>query len=94
MHARGGYFLREDPAAFDAPFFSITTKGKYHQLLQRLVSLFQLLKPPTDAAAMDPQQRWLLEAAYRAMENGEFLCLIPPKSFHVNASNIIQLVYR
>lgn len=25
-HSQGGYFLNEDPAAFDAPFFSLTEK--------------------------------------------------------------------
>ncbi|KAF2470531.1 polyketide synthase PksD [Lindgomyces ingoldianus] len=44
----GSYFLNGDPAAFDAPFFSITAH---------------------EAAAMDPQQRWLLETSYRALEN-------------------------
>ncbi|KEY72258.1 hypothetical protein S7711_00257 [Stachybotrys chartarum IBT 7711] len=48
MQSTGGGFLRDDPAAFDAPFFSITSK---------------------EAAAMDPQQRWLLETSYRALEN-------------------------
>ncbi|KAH9903662.1 polyketide synthase PksD [Xylariomycetidae sp. FL2044] len=48
ISARGGYFLSEDPAAFDAPFFSIA---------------------PKEAEAMDPQQRWLLETSYRALEN-------------------------
>ncbi|RMZ80672.1 hypothetical protein DV738_g2743, partial [Chaetothyriales sp. CBS 135597] len=42
------HFLRENIAAFDAPFFSIT---------------------PAEAAGMDPQQRGLLETAYRAFEN-------------------------
>lgn len=46
---RGGHFLREDLAVFDAAFFAITA---------------------TEAAAMDPQQRMLLETAYRALENG------------------------
>ncbi|KAK4203182.1 polyketide synthase [Triangularia verruculosa] len=48
LYSRGGYFMKGDPAAFDAPFFSITAK---------------------EAAAMDPQQRWLLETSYRALEN-------------------------
>ncbi|KAH7329671.1 hypothetical protein B0I35DRAFT_507893 [Stachybotrys elegans] len=43
-----GNFLREEPAVFDAPFFSITSQ---------------------DAASMDPQQRWLLEGAYHALES-------------------------
>ncbi|KAJ8130428.1 hypothetical protein O1611_g3200 [Lasiodiplodia mahajangana] len=43
-----GYFLNDDPAAFDAPFFSIN---------------------PQEAAAMDPQQRWILETAFHAFEN-------------------------
>ncbi|KAI1349204.1 polyketide synthase PksD [Xylaria sp. FL0043] len=48
LYSRGGYFMNGDPAAFDAPFFSITTQ---------------------EAVAMDPQQRWLLETSYRALEN-------------------------
>ncbi|KAI0100989.1 fatty acid synthase S-acetyltransferase [Nemania sp. FL0031] len=44
----GAYFVEEDPAVFDAPFFSITTK---------------------EAAGMNPQQRWALEASYHAFEN-------------------------
>ena len=50
MNVKGGHFLVEDLAVFDAPFFSLT---------------------PAEAASMDPQQRWLLETAYRALENGE-----------------------
>ncbi|KAK4200731.1 thiolase-like protein [Triangularia verruculosa] len=45
---KGGHFIEEDLAVFDADFFTIS---------------------PTEAAAMDPMQRWLLEAAYRALEN-------------------------
>ncbi|KAK8850862.1 polyketide synthase [Apiospora arundinis] len=45
---RGGHFIQDDLAAFDADFFSIA---------------------PTEASAMDPMQRWLLETAYRALEN-------------------------
>ena len=26
---------------------------------------------PSEAASMDPMQRWLLEVAYRALENGQ-----------------------
>ncbi|RYP49220.1 hypothetical protein DL768_005037 [Monosporascus sp. mg162] len=48
LRGRGAHFLKEDPAVFDAPFFSITSK---------------------EAAAMDPQQRWVLETAYHAFEN-------------------------
>ncbi|KAI0509380.1 polyketide synthase PksD [Xylaria bambusicola] len=48
LSSRGAHFLRDDPTAFDAPFFSITAK---------------------EAASMDPQQRWLLETSYRALEN-------------------------
>ncbi|KAI0385542.1 polyketide synthase PksD [Hypomontagnella monticulosa] len=48
LSSKGGHFVREDPAIFDAPFFSITTK---------------------EAASMDPQQRWLLETSFRALEN-------------------------
>ncbi|TGO19730.1 hypothetical protein BPAE_0335g00010 [Botrytis paeoniae] len=44
----GGFFMQDDLGAFDAPFFSITSK---------------------EAAAMDPQQRGILETAYRALEN-------------------------
>ncbi|KAH9906956.1 fatty acid synthase S-acetyltransferase [Xylariomycetidae sp. FL2044] len=47
-YGNGGHFLKQDPAAFDAPFFSITNQ---------------------EAASMDPQQRWALEAAYHAFEN-------------------------
>lgn len=46
---RGGHFLKEDLAIFDASFFSITA---------------------SEAMAMDPQQRMLLETAYTALENG------------------------
>jgi acyl transferase domain-containing protein len=49
MNVNGGHFLKEDIAAWDAPFFSIT---------------------PNEANSMDPQQRILLENAYRALENG------------------------
>ncbi|KAI0181683.1 putative polyketide synthase [Hypoxylon sp. FL1284] len=45
---KGGHFIAENPAAFDAEFFSIS---------------------PAEAMAMDPMQRWLLEVAYRALEN-------------------------
>ncbi|KAH8897429.1 hypothetical protein GQ53DRAFT_791898 [Thozetella sp. PMI_491] len=48
LHGRGAHFVKEDPAVFDAPFFSIS---------------------PQEAAAMDPQQRWALEASYHALEN-------------------------
>ncbi|KAH7384895.1 hypothetical protein BKA64DRAFT_152726 [Cadophora sp. MPI-SDFR-AT-0126] len=45
---KGGHFLKEDIAAWDAPFFSTTSH---------------------EAAAMDPQQRILLEISYEAFEN-------------------------
>ncbi|KAI0407872.1 polyketide synthase PksD, partial [Xylaria palmicola] len=48
LPAKGAHFLKGDPAAFDAPFFSVTAK---------------------EARSMDPQQRWLLETSYRALEN-------------------------
>ncbi|KAI0197537.1 polyketide synthase PksD [Astrocystis sublimbata] len=48
LSSKGGHFLKSDPGAFDAPFFSITAK---------------------EAASMDPQQRWLMETSYRALEN-------------------------
>ncbi|ORX94601.1 hypothetical protein BCR34DRAFT_608222 [Clohesyomyces aquaticus] len=48
IRAKGGHFLGEDPALFDAPFFSITA---------------------SEAAAMDPQQRMMLETCYLALEN-------------------------
>ncbi|KAK4107386.1 putative polyketide synthase [Canariomyces notabilis] len=45
---KGGHFVKDDLAVFDAGFFSIS---------------------PTEAASLDPMQRWLLETAYRALEN-------------------------
>ncbi|XXH03853.1 hypothetical protein Hte_010259 [Hypoxylon texense] len=48
LSPKGGHFVREDPAMFNAPFFSITSK---------------------EAVSMDPQQRWLLETSYQALEN-------------------------
>ncbi|KAI1843955.1 hypothetical protein JX266_009821 [Neoarthrinium moseri] len=48
LGSRGAHFLSQDPAIFDAPFFSITRN---------------------EAIAMDPQQRYALEASYRAFEN-------------------------
>ncbi|KAG9254197.1 uncharacterized protein F5Z01DRAFT_622595 [Emericellopsis atlantica] len=45
---RGGHFLKEKVAAFDAPFFNIGAD---------------------EAAAIDPQQRFLLETSYEALEN-------------------------
>jgi acyl transferase domain-containing protein len=49
---RGGHFIADDPARFDAPFFSIQ---------------------PAEAECMDPQQRFLLETSYHALENGEHI---------------------
>ncbi|KAF1947383.1 polyketide synthase-like protein [Clathrospora elynae] len=46
--SRGGHFIVDDPARFDAPFFSIQ---------------------PAEAECMDPQQRFLLETSYHALEN-------------------------
>ncbi|KAF5020446.1 hypothetical protein F66182_7525 [Fusarium sp. NRRL 66182] len=48
LNVTKAHFLKDDVAAFDAPFFSIT---------------------PAEAGGMDPQQRGLLENAYRALEN-------------------------
>ena len=45
---RGGHFLRQDVAAFDTNFFSISE---------------------SEASAMDPQARIMLEIAYEAFEN-------------------------
>lgn len=50
FNGRRGHFIDDDVAAFDAPFFSVTSK---------------------EAKAMDPMQRWTLEASYRAFEKGE-----------------------
>ncbi|KAF5531595.1 polyketide synthase [Fusarium napiforme] len=47
-NGKGGHFITDDVAAFDAPFFSLTAK---------------------EASAMDPMQRWTLEATYHAFEN-------------------------
>jgi acyl transferase domain-containing protein len=52
----GGHFLADDPARFDAPFFSIK---------------------PAEAECLDPQQRFLLETTYQALENGEFTLQYP-----------------
>jgi acyl transferase domain-containing protein len=46
-NARGGFFLQQDIATFDAKFFNI---------------------PEAEAAAIDPQQRMLLEVSYEALE--------------------------
>lgn len=56
FNGRGGHFI-DDVAAFDAPFFSVTSK---------------------EAKAMDPMQRWTLEASYRAFEKGSKKLAIPP----------------
>ena len=45
---RGGHFLKQDVAAFDANFFNISH---------------------SEAVAIDPQQRLMLEVAYEAFEN-------------------------
>lgn len=50
MNVKGGHFIKDDPAVFDAGFFSIS---------------------PNEAASMDPQQRWLLENVYDALQNGK-----------------------
>ncbi|KAF4335671.1 polyketide synthase [Fusarium beomiforme] len=47
-NGKGGHFINDNIASFDAPFFSVTAK---------------------EAAAMDPMQRWTLEATYHAFEN-------------------------
>lgn len=54
--SRGGHFIADDPARFDAPFFSIQ---------------------PAEAECMDPQQRFLLETSYHALENGTNGPIIP-----------------
>lgn len=56
-----GHFIDDDVAAFDAPFFSVTSK---------------------EAKAMDPMQRWTLEASYRAFEKGEKNILIHHSAQH------------
>ena len=48
LNHRGGHFLDQNMAAFDAGFFGI---------------------PPSEAHAMDPQQRMQLETTYEALEN-------------------------
>ncbi|KAI4948187.1 hypothetical protein J4E91_006181 [Alternaria rosae] len=55
VYSKNAHFVKDDPAAFDAAFFSITSK---------------------EAASMDPQQRWLLETSYKALENAG----IPPET--------------
>jgi hypothetical protein len=56
VSSRGGNFIKDDPARFDAPFFSI---------------------PPAEADCMDPQQRFLLETTYHALENGVYFSKLP-----------------
>lgn len=55
--------MKENIAAFDAPFFTMT---------------------PAEAESMDPLQRWLLETAYEALENGEFTQFFT--QFHIPVS--------
>lgn len=50
--------------------------------------VFITLNSTKDAASMDPQQRWTLEAAYRAMENCKPDILCPRSMMNVWLSSI------
>ena len=66
-NVRGGHFLKDDIATFDAPFFSMS---------------------PNEAQSMDPQQRWLLETTYEALENAGLSmdsCVGSDTSVHVGS---------
>lgn len=74
----------------EACMFSALTNEVTHQtssrgghFLEEPISLFDAPFfgiPSVEAAAMDPQQRGILETAYRAFENGMFwcICIGPP----------------
>ncbi|KAI1080984.1 hypothetical protein F5B20DRAFT_588940 [Whalleya microplaca] len=66
---RGGHYLTGDIAAFDAPFFAISS---------------------TEAKAMDPQLRLLLETSYHALESaGQPLEAVRGSSTSVFVGNLI-----
>lgn len=69
-HVRGGHFLEQDIAAFDAPFFGIPTQTAIvsgHTELAPAVRRHQT----NDQQALDPQLRIQLEVVYEALEDGE-----------------------
>jgi hypothetical protein len=72
--------LKEDIAAFDAPFFNISPLEA-----KVCVSIPEMSAAPDTQAlqAMDPQQRLQLETAYEALENG--MC-------HCDSGNIVSEV--
>lgn len=74
MHIRGGHFLQEDIAHFDAPFFNFSS-----DVAAVRTSSYELFLLRTDVLyvqALDPQFRLQLESVYESLENGrQHTCL-------------------